>query len=607
MKNKLILDGQAFKSVLSGVLLIALCIIGDVEAKKRVREQGVVEGVEEPALKRPRVLPQQQSVGPRRGTPVRRSSGLQQRQIQEPRGQRQPIVVPPTGVQPVVGQQQNVSQSDFIAVTMPDGKVFANPKENWFLWILDQDVPWSDDAKAVLSVVRNQLSPVQQAAIRQHEDREMRSAAQREDLKKQRAAMVQQLPETVVMQKAPDKGWFYNLTGYELPELSGWQKFGAGVAATVMAPYLAPAIWSWGGLQAAVALTTTATAVNQIKFSYDHGALTTAGAIENRAALMREKLQGNQKYPTFKTQLEALSSTTELLALGEREGDKIFDGAREKLIAETMELMKKLSKEGGKDLENENAINDAIYQCRQDNYDKDAMTYLDNLESGAKKPGNMARSQAYVSEFARKKDILAKMALREKALETEEAKRAQAIEEAKAAVTGAVGAVVGGAAAGAGKIAAKVAEGYAGGASSSSSSAVAPKSYPSTNPFAPKPSTQINPFSVNETPKAIQQPVQQQQPASTTPGPKVVTQPPASQTVTPVNLPKYPTLEEKPAVTTQPGAQTPQQGQPAPGQQQAGAAPKGNNPLGKLRGAGSAMWNAGLGSMGMSGSQEVKK
>jgi hypothetical protein len=551
MKNKLILDGQAFKNGLSAVLLVTLCVMGSLEAKNvgqraRTQQAGTRQGT-------------------RAGQPVRRGG-----QPVRGRGGRTPANVSLSPRQPVApqGQQPNVSQSDYIPVTMPDGLVMANPKQTWFFWILDQDVPWSDDAKAVLSVVFNQLSPEQQVAIRQYHDREMRSRAQIEDLKRQRAAMVQPLPETAVMQKAPDKGWFYNLTGYELPELSGWQKFGAGVAATVMAPYLAPAIWSWGGLQAAVALTTTATAVHQIKFSYDHGALTTAGAIENRAALMREKLQGNQKYPTFKTQLEALSSTTELLALGEREGDKIFDGAREKLIAETMELMKKLSKEGGKDLENENAINDAIYQCRQDNYDKDAMTYLDNLESGAKKPGNMARSQAYVSEFARKKDILAKMALREQEQKTEAAQRAQAIEEAKAAALSAASRVVGGIAVGAGKAAAKVAEGYAAGANAPATtpSVIVPASSPAEAPLNLPQRTfrrpETTPQSRNLTPP------EQMPPVPATPvftGPKLLTTPPARG-----ETPKiYPSLEEEPVVTTPQGAQAPQ-GQPAADQQKRG-------------------------------------
>lgn len=579
MKNKLILDGQAFKKMLSGVLLVTLCIMGSVEAKRRGLQATVQAGA------RP---------GTRAGQPVRRGGGRavvrtpQGRQPQVQQGQNQPGAGAPVVQQPVIPSQSQPDQQELqtrisMLMSMPLSATIELELNS-----LASNLNLSSVQK---NAIANYIATQKQLQAMQTQIEQLKKAGMREAV----------LPiGEVKIEKPAEKGWLASWFGYEPSQLTPTQHMAMGAAGALAAGTAVLTAGIWGpalaataayiGVKGALGLAGTAYTVSTIKFALKTGAMTTPGAIALRKIELGKTLTGG-RYPTFELQLEALRERwrAELLATGEDLNDNIFVSA----CIEMADDIKKLAGDRTPEAEKKDKlINDIVTECRNKNYTEGTtpQQYIENIRKELL--GNALNTpeqlSAYNSELERaQKRINLEVAQYEARIQSE--KEAEALKvKAKEAASAAVGAAKGVAGTVAGKVGSMVGGG---------------NQPPATQPA---PTQQINPFSVNETPpalqpkqseltpvyKPVQQPVQQQSPAAAPafPGPKFITPPPAQGAVqpsrvpqmepvtgaevqptriTPEVLPKYPTLEEKPVVTTGQGTQA-SQTPPASGQQQAG-------------------------------------
>ncbi len=523
MKTNLILDVQGVKKMLKSILFVAAILSMNYVDARTVNQKGqaVVKGPRRQVPGR-RPVPRAQ---PRRMGQARGVQG-QAREAQEQREE------------PAEQRTMKLTEKQVLALKLglPEGR---NTPGSWIEWFLEQDQDDLSDpeiAEEVNTVLKSQppfiTEEKQIDAVNRHWQKMMRlkqniqnvvtrDQAQQETIAKlekevQEAKKIAQ--ELAERQKSPsqqlqsasevtipepvNRGWFAPLTE--------WADYfntpgRAAVAGAALAGAAGLSAWAWGpavalavGIKSLLGIAGLSTAVSQIRFSWQTGKLTEAQAIQARANLLRAQLANNATYPIIPAELEALKGL-ELASIEEQQQDPIFDGARVVVMAET-----KKSAASATDKESA-AIFAEINNCRK-LYDKgDLQDYVQNIENAARDKDaeqSIAKWQAYVSEYARTKNKIARglankeqsdvrLQQAEQAAKDAEAKLENAKEFVKQGVTAAAGAVKGVV-----KESANVAVEAA--KEGTNVAAEAAKNW-WNQPPAPK---QVNPFVTNPTPKA---------------------------------------------------------------------------------------------------------
>lgn len=288
-------------------------------------------------------------------------------------------------------------------------------------WILQQNVPWSDQANAVLKDIWPKISPEQQKAITTYYNKQIelgkilaKKQKEFDRLQKQVEYLKQRINVQPVgaVQATPEKekGWIQWLTGYDTSKLTAEQGmalgaagvFGTGIAAItspVWLPALSAAV-AWMGPVGMAKLAGTAYSVNAIKFAYNNGAITMQGAIDSRKNLLQLQLTGGM-YPTLALQQEVLvdNGRLELLAIGEDINSDVFTKACVEMLKELKTLDDKLTDD---EREFAQSINSAVEACRTKHYKGtySPKDYLISIKNEAKAQ-NISEILAYASEYQR--------------------------------------------------------------------------------------------------------------------------------------------------------------------------------------------------------------